>query len=109
MPLEAWCGKQQQKGCHVAAWWKCRLSSSPSTPESESAFYQVDLLQRLVDFPRGRDAAEHGGQNHHLTLVVERLVTYLALWLGSFICKSLFNPENHPLKQAFLQYQKSCH
>ena len=41
-------------------------------------FIKWTLLQRLVDFPRGRDVAEPGGQNHHLTLVVERLVTYLA-------------------------------
>ena len=41
-------------------------------------FIKWTLLQRLVDFPRGCDIAEPGDQNHHLTLVVEHLVTYLA-------------------------------
>ena len=69
----------------------------------------LTLLQLLVDFPRGRDAAEPGAQSHHLTLVVERLVTYVASWLGSFTCMSLLNPEICPLKQVFLEAQKSCH
>ena len=72
-------------------------------------FTTCTLLQLLVDFPRWRDAAEPGAQSHYLTLVVECLVTYMASWLGSFTCMSLFNPEICPLKQAFLEDQKSCH
>lgn len=72
-------------------------------------FTRLTFLQLLVDFPRRRDAAEPGAQSHHLTLVVEHLVIYVASWLGFFTCMSLLNPEICPLKQAFLEAQKSCH
>ena len=84
-----------------AAWRKCRPSSSPSTPESESAFYQV-----------GPPAAPAGlcQVTWCLTLLVGHLLTHPALWLNSFNSRSPFNPETHLLwKQAFIEAQKSCY
>lgn len=74
-----------------AAWRKCRPSSSPSTPESESAFYQA-----------GPPAAPGGlcQVTWCLTLVVGQLLTHLALWLNSFTNTSPFNPETRLLKKG---------
>lgn len=74
-----------------AAWRKCRPSSSPSTPESESAFYQA-----------GPPAAPGGlcQVTWCLTLVVGQLLTHPALWLNSFTSTRPFNPETRLLKKG---------
>ena len=84
-----------------ATWRKCRPSSSPRTPESESTFYQV-----------GPPAAPGGlcQVTWCLTLVVGYLLTHPVLWLNSFNSTSPFNPETHLVwKQAFIEAQKSCY
>ena len=99
-----------------AVWRKCRPSSSPSTPESEAAFYQAGSPTA----PRGLCQV-----TWCLTLVVGHLLTHPALWLNSSTsmspfthpalslnsCTSMstFNPETGLLKQAFIEAQKSCY
>ena len=99
-------------GRHLTTWQLGGYADSLAPPALLSQnlhFTRLTLLQLLVDLPRGCDAAEPEAQSHHLTLVVEHLVTYVASWLGSFTCMSPFSPETCPPGQAFLEAQRSCH